>query len=140
VLHLRLPPLQDRVVDIPLLVREILARLKGEDAPELSPQLVGALMSRRWPGNVRELENVLRRLAALGERRLDVQHLSPGLLPDHGLRTPPRTLREAEYEAIRRTLDSTGGNKARAARILGMDRKTLYARLREMDRTPDAEP
>jgi transcriptional regulator with GAF, ATPase, and Fis domain len=133
VLRLDLPPLRERPEDIPQLAREILRRIvRGRELPELSPRLIACLMAQRWPGNVRELENVLRQLAVLGERELDAQHLPERLRRQRGFAPPARTLREAELETIRRTLETVNGNKAKAARILGVDRKTLYARLKEM--------
>jgi len=85
-----------------------------------------------WPGNVRELENLVQRLVVMTEGDvIDVPDLPSAmrfsLAPEMGLN---RTLAEVEAEHIRNVLDSVGGNKTRAAQILGIDRKTLRERLK----------
>ncbi len=135
VLTLRLPPLRDRVEDIPLLVERLLPRLaSGRPAPRLAPGVLERLMGYDWPGNVRELENVLRQLLVLGVDAVEELHLPPEIRDSSRRRRPGGTLRQAEAEAVRRALEEAGGSKARAARILGIDRKTLYAKLRKLGR------
>lgn len=100
------------------------------------------LLRYRWPGNVRELENVIERAVALthntelGPEDLPGRIAQPRPEPNHG-RPPPRAapsaglvpLAEVEERHIRQVLEAVGGNKAQAARILGLDRKTLYRKL-----------
>jgi transcriptional regulator with GAF, ATPase, and Fis domain len=133
VLILRLPPLRGHVEDIPLLAAEILATLApGGAPPRISGAALKRLMAYAWPGNVRELINVLRRLQVLGLSEIEEAHLPEEIL--RAGRAPARdgSLREAEAEAIRRALESAGGNKTEAARILGMHRKTLHLKLKQM--------
>jgi Nif-specific regulatory protein len=135
VLVLQLPALRERAEDIPQLVGELLARIgsgEGAPPPRVSERALARLAAYAWPGNVRELQNVLRRISVLGLEVVDEQHL-----PQEILRSAPRpeaagSLRRAEADAVRRALASARGNKAEAARILGVDRKTLYAKLRRI--------
>jgi two-component system, NtrC family, response regulator AtoC len=136
VIAVRIPPLRERVEDIlPLAVHflEKHGRRLGRSSCALSPEAADRLRSYAWPGNVRELENALERALVLG--RDDVIWLQD--LPE-SLRTPPpagsppgaaRPMAEVEREHILRTLGSVRWNKTAAARLLGMDRKTLYRKL-----------
>jgi len=133
VLTIRLPPLRDRSGDIPGLVETLMPRVcSRETVPTFSAEAMARLIRYHWPGNVRELENVLRRVLALNRTRIRVQDL-----PDEFLtaRAEPAagTLRQAETDAIRRALKESCGNKARAARILGIHRATLHAKLKLME-------
>jgi transcriptional regulator with GAF, ATPase, and Fis domain len=132
VLSLSLPALREKAEDIPLLIGELLRRLVPEEKtpPTLSDRAMHRLVAYPWPGNVRELENVLRRLIVLDEERIEERHLPDEIRLARGRAGRAGTLRRAEEEAIRNALDATSGNKAEAARILGVDRTTLYAKLR----------
>jgi len=132
VLSVSLPPLRERTADVPLLVDALWKHRGGGELPSFAPEAMQRLMDYRWPGNVRELENVLERLIVLGVPVVRKEHLpheisAPSLPP-----TRAGTLREAEQAAIRRALEQAGGNKALAARILEIDRKTLYLKLKAM--------
>ena len=136
------PSLDSRKSDIPLLVRHFADKAAADglcpDAPEFTTDAVERLASREWPGNVRELENVVRlacRVASGG--RVDVPEL--GLDAAWAKATPvasvaespaPVSMREAEQDAIERAMTATEGNKTQAARLLGISRKQLYAKLR----------
>jgi transcriptional regulator with GAF, ATPase, and Fis domain len=134
VLELRLPPLRERAEDIPQLVAELLPRLvKGAEPSRISGGAMSGLMSYAWPGNFRELENVLRRLAVLGQSTITEKHFPPELRQDASRSRTPGKLREIEADAVRRALRAAGGNKTKAARILGVDRKTLWAKLKRLD-------
>ncbi|MCP3981768.1 MAG: sigma-54-dependent Fis family transcriptional regulator [bacterium] len=134
VLSIHLPPLRDRIEDVPQFVRELMPRRGGDDArPNLTPAAMARLLAYHWPGNVRELDNVLRRLAVLGRTEIDERHLPAELSQPTVQRSATGTLREVEAEAIRRALETTGNNKTRAARMLGIDRTTLYAKLRQQE-------
>jgi len=133
VLTLHLPPLRERPDDVPLLAAEILASLAGTGRgtpPAISHQAMGLLAAYSWPGNVRQLENVLRRLTVLGAATIEGEHLPDEIRRSRNRPSPPGTLRQAEAEAIERALDAAAGNKAEAARILGVDRKTLHSKMK----------
>jgi DNA-binding NtrC family response regulator len=141
VLRLEVPPLRDRTADIPLLVEQFLADIAARDgAPEkrLSPAALAALVTHPWPGNVRELRNVIERAAVFA----DGAEIEADGLPDevvhgvpenhvHGRIGRELTLAELEREHILGVLDRMGGNRSRAADILGIPRRTLYRRLEE---------
>ncbi len=135
VVELALPPLRDRREDIPRLAAHFLARVAGREGrkpPVLSRDAVAALLRYPFPGNVRELENLLEGAAALvpGDviEAADLQFQLGSAVPitrgaDSGDSLDLDTL---ERRHIERVLSSVGGNKARAARILGINRRTLY--------------
>jgi transcriptional regulator with PAS, ATPase and Fis domain len=136
-----LPLLRDRAEDLPLLSRHF-AEKAAEDGlcsrpPSLTPEGLSRLASHRWPGNVRELESVIRlacQRAKSGQLEADHLVLDGTPEPAGSLRPeddrPPISMRDAEHEAIRRALDATQGNKTQAARVLGISRKQLYAKIR----------
>ena len=136
VIEVRVPPLRERPDDLEPLVRYLLdkhgANL-GKHECSVSADAMAVLRRHRWPGNVRELENVLERALVLGAATV----IGPEDLPD-SLREKPasnastaggRRLADVEREHIARTLRAAAGNKAAAARVLGLDRKTLYRKL-----------
>ncbi len=140
VIQLRLPPLRDRMEDIELLARhflEYLAQREGESEPrELQPEALDVLRRYDWPGNVRELENALERAAVVAPGA----SISAGALPDRvrdpktvgvvAEAPPPNpTMEVIERAYILWVLQSEGGNKTRAAEILGIDPSTLYRKL-----------
>jgi transcriptional regulator with GAF, ATPase, and Fis domain len=136
VLRVTVPPLRDRLEDLPQLVGHLLEKLEESFGPlDASPDLIARLASWSWPGNVRELENVLARLAVRAEGgRLDERTLTrdPELarqLGDGGLAGPTH-LDSLEREAIRRALELTGGHRERAAAMLGIGRATLFRKIR----------
>ncbi len=148
VLSIHLPPLRERLEDIAPLARHFLARL-GADLGrsfELSEAALDGLRRRPWPGNVRELANVLERAAVLSPHdRLDIDDLEP--VPDAVPEAPSAReasvaalslpleslrLRDMESALIRRALEACEGNRSRAARELGINRATLYGKLRRL--------
>ena len=136
VIRIDLPPLRDRGDDILLLTRHFNVRYAkelGRKPPELSDLGLEALRSYHWPGNVRELQNVIRRLLVMNEAdRINVADL-PSLMRAGPLPAAEfgRPLREVEAEYIRNVLASVGGNRTRAAQVLGIDRKTLRRKLEQ---------
>ena len=130
-----LPPLRERGEDIPLLAEFFLAQYSAEKHTEtasLSPGAMQALLRYLWPGNVRELEHVIERAVALASHSvLSVDDLPPEIW-DSGTsqadRTKglPGTLSALQREHVLKVLDSTAGNKEKAARLLGISRRTLY--------------
>lgn len=141
VIRIDLPPLRERVEDIPILVDHFIRKFVAKARREvhgIAPEALGLLLRHTWPGNVRELEHIIERGVLLGRNEtLGIDDL-PSQLRD-GEQRPPLaaalasglTLRELEREYIKRVLENTAGNKSEAAKILGVDRTTLYRKLEE---------
>ena len=140
VFGLTLPSLKDRAEDIPQLathfVKEFSARNRKQ-VKGITPEAMRVLTGYPWPGNVRELKNVIERAVIMSQKaELGAEDLPDSVTtgPD---RTPSITLRvgctmeDAEKEIIRRTLEFTGDNKTRAAKILDISLKTLHNKLNE---------
>jgi two-component system response regulator HydG len=136
VIGIAVPPLRERGDDVLLLARHFAdghAAELGRRPPRFSDAALAALGAYGWPGNVRELENTIQRLVVMVDRdMIDVSDL-PAILrfAAGNAEGDRRTLAEVEREHIRQVLDSVQGNKSRAARILGIDRKTLREKIRE---------
>ncbi|HLK66103.1 MAG TPA: sigma-54 dependent transcriptional regulator [Bryobacteraceae bacterium] len=127
-----LPPLRDRREDIPLLVNHFLNKFcmaTSRSMPSLSPEALEVLMTHDWPGNVRELENAVERALVVGRgpeiRPADFSFQFQADEPKGG-----KTLDDVERAHIERILRETQHNLSRAARILDIDRTTLYNKLR----------
>ena len=143
VIELRIPPLRERREDILLLVDAFLHKL-AEAAHKtvrgISESALLLLLDYAWPGNVRELENVIERAVTLARgEKIVPEDLPPAIQGARGERrvideAEERTLplHEMEKEYILRILEKTGGNKYQAAQVLGIDRKTLYRKLAEI--------
>ncbi len=153
VVIITVPPLRDRRDDIPLLAHRFFETFKEENSrPELtlSPEAIDTLCAARWDGNVRELRNLMESLVVLAEAGTTV--IGPDQLPDPyrtalaaggaargdagrgepaGAGGPARRMDEIEKEAILRALQETGGNKTRAAEVLGIGLRTLQRKLRD---------
>ncbi|MDR1315665.1 MAG: sigma-54 dependent transcriptional regulator [Spirochaetales bacterium] len=160
VIRLAIPPLRDRKEDIPLLVQTLLPKLcaRLNSGPrKLSPGALQKLMRCRFPGNVRELENVLERAVIYAKDGLireediegrplpetnETEKSAPEAKPDTKENSFPAAplLRSSERELIDKTLRETGGNRTRAARILGISRRTIIYKIKEyrLDREQDA--
>jgi transcriptional regulator with GAF, ATPase, and Fis domain len=148
VVQVEVPPLRERREDIPVLVDAFLARLHDEQGasgrakPQISRECLERLLAHDWPGNVRELQNELTRMHALGGELLGpelVAHLSkaPRLAGQGGVRgLVGRRMEDVEAELIRATIESTGGKRGEAARILGIPRRTFYNRLKALGIEP----
>ena len=148
VFHIRLPALRERPEDIPPITAALLRDLNKKHECRvvgLHRAVAENFQRYRWPGNVRELRNVLERAVILvGEGTVQASHLM-GSLSEDAAGAPPRraadpnevtlrvgtTVREAEKALLLRTLDHTGNNKTRAARILDISLKTLHNKLKE---------
>ncbi|OOG21792.1 sigma-54-dependent Fis family transcriptional regulator, partial [Thioalkalivibrio denitrificans] len=141
VLHVTLPLLRERAEDIPELAEHFLrhyARTHGRNVRRLAPEVVGALMAYGWPGNVRELENFVEQAVILcpdGVTDLPLE-VFPDTVGGGGWlgesRETPRTgatLAAVERQYIENVLADCGNNKAQAARVLGIDYKTLLRKL-----------
>jgi two-component system response regulator HydG len=143
IVHIHIPPLRERPVDIPALAEHLLKRLAERyqlEHAELAPDALAALTSYRWPGNIRELENTLARALALRTgRAITLRDLPPAIGGASAAGTgatrepaPTLTLEEVERRHILRVLEATRGNKVKAAEILGIDRSTLHRKLKLM--------
>jgi two-component system response regulator HydG len=140
VVSIKLPPLRERSLDIPMLVEHFLERATPPGAPpqRFSEAAMERLLAYDWPGNVRELENCVERTLALaGGARMEVEDLPSPLRQAR----PPRRelagaslvrpLAELEREAIFEALAQVKGDKILAARLLGIGKTTLYRKLKE---------
>lgn len=136
---IKVPPLRERLGDLPLLAETFLLRLAKKykkNVRGFSRASLSILMSYNWPGNVRELESVIEHAVLFAQH----DSLMPEDLPDHLQPTPTSTFRcvippdltkdEIEREAIIQTLERTGGNIKKTAQILNYNRPTLYRKLR----------
>jgi DNA-binding NtrC family response regulator len=145
-----LPPLRDRRTDIPLLVDHFLAKHGAGRGRGVGEDALKVLMAYDWPGNVRELESVIERALLLGESDHILPEDLPGAvraglghrrgamdldIPDAGI-----DLEAVERTLILRALEKAEGNVSRAARLLGLSRRTLQYRLEKMQGAPDGAP
>lgn len=144
VITIDIPPLRERGDDIILLAHYFTRKFAKEmdrEPFEFTDKALEALRCYHWPGNVRELENVIKRLMVMSEENLiDVTEL-PSLMRFSVPRIPDltRTLAEAEADYIRNVLASVGGNKTKAAKILGIARATLRDKIKESNNTSDID-
>ena len=139
VIALRLPPLAERADDIPLLVNHFLAQKRHgikKEIDAIEPEAMDLLCRYSWPGNVRELENIIERAVALQNgpsiRVADlpdyIRHLSIETYRHHPSDVP--TLEEQERRYIQWVLNRSEGNKTRAAKLMGIDRVSLWRKLK----------
>jgi DNA-binding NtrC family response regulator len=149
VIPILLPPLRERRSDIPLLVEHFMAKYDAGRPRRVSRAALEALVNYDWPGNVRQLESVVERALVLG----DTDEVTPADLPAAvraGVRSPRGPLdleipdsgidlEQVERTLIRRALEKAGGNVSRAARLLGLTRRTLQYRLEKMQEGQDAD-
>jgi DNA-binding NtrC family response regulator len=135
VVRIELPPLRERRGDVPLLTRFFLNKYNARYGREvrLADSGIRALQEYTWPGNVRQLQHLIERLTILApNERIDAEAVNLSLSAMEDREQPVETLAEAEEDQIRKVLTATGGNKSRAAQILGIERKTLYRKLDRM--------
>jgi DNA-binding NtrC family response regulator len=140
-----LPPLRERIEDLPALARFFLEKYTDEMKTGrriFDGDVLGALAAHRWPGNVRELENEIKRLVALSDHVITTDLLSPGIVPagaqrktslpsDFGDEVHDLThlVEDVETREIIKALECSDGNKTRAAEMLGISRFTLQRKL-----------
>jgi len=152
VILLQVPPLRERMDDVPILAMHFLrkyAAREGSAAAGIAEEAMNVLLSYSWPGNVRELENAIERGVVLGQgERLRPQDLPPQVHrradDQHPLVPAHLTLEEMEKLAIAQALRLTGGNKSEAAERLGIHRTSIYDKMRryriEWPRSETPEP
>jgi DNA-binding NtrC family response regulator len=141
VIDIELPPLRERREDLPPLIQHFIGKFNNElkkNISGISESALRIILNYSWPGNVRELENVIQRAITLGQHEMIlvedlpiqmVQEKDEGLI-EKGVREK-YTVDQLEKEYIKKVLIEVGGNKSKAAEILGLDRKTLYRKLQE---------
>jgi DNA-binding NtrC family response regulator len=135
VVRIQVPPLRERPGDVQLLAAAFLKRYNERynlDA-RLTESGMRVLRETTWPGNVRQLQHVLERLVILAPGgRITEDAVAEALRSSRTAADTGETLAEAEADQIRKVLAATNGNKSRAARILGIERKTLYRKIERM--------
>lgn len=147
VVQITMPPLRDRKEDLPLLVQAFLkesAAENGKSFREFSPEAMACILDYNWPGNVRELRAAVEHAvvmcssARIGVRDLpaSVRQQTPLLREDNRFREPDGlNLHQTERALIFRALEESGGNRTEAAQSLGISRRTLHRRLKELNIT-----
>ncbi len=150
VIPLTLPPLRERREDIPELAEYFARKFAAEanrSLPALHPEFTAGLERHSWPGNVRELANLMQRIVALNDsQEIGSEHLTAELFGSSQARplrlvAPPSVLaatsmRELERRLLETTLDNTGGNRTRAAEMLGVSLRTIRNKIREYGLPP----
>ena len=139
VVHIHVPPLRQRVADLPELAEAFISSYAikhGRDLKSIAPEALALLSEYEFPGNVRELANTIERAVIFATgKRIEVGDLPnavrAGVIAQRQLQQP-RSLAEVEAEYLQETLVATRGNKTAAARILGISRKNLYERLERL--------
>lgn len=135
VIEINLPPLRERREDIPLLVKHFMKKLlkrHKKDAKYISDDVMGIFMNYLWPGNIRELENTIEHAIVLcNEDVIKVKHLPNELNETYIWKKEKENY--LEKQDILKALHDAGGNKAKASRILGISRPTLYKKIEEFN-------
>jgi len=142
VIRIELPPLRHRGDDVPLLVQHFVEKFAAgakRHVDGIEPEALAVLKNYDWPGNIRELEHTIERAVLLGKgSRIELEDLPRNVVADGQSSivlaqalTKQLTLRDLEREYVAKVLDATNGNKTEAAKILGVDRTTLYRKLEE---------
>lgn len=135
VVRIHIPALRERRGDVPLLARHFLQRYNERYDRDVKMTDSGAktMQEQLWPGNVRQLQHLIERLTILApHERIDSEAVHDALRAMEPRDTGGESLADTEADQIRRVLAATGGNKSRAAQILGIERKTLYRKLERM--------
>jgi two-component system response regulator AtoC len=143
VMQIQLPPLRDRLQDIPLLCQHFIERhniMLGKDIEGIAPSAMSIILKHSWPGNVRELENAIERAAVLAEETiLDAENLTPEIgikskifnldnfFDGYSLKAAQKIL---EKKLITRALRETGGNRTQAARLLEISHPSLLSKIK----------
>ena len=132
VISIPVPPLRNRKDDIPLLVKAFIRRYcleMNKDPVKMTPSALNLLMDYNWPGNVRELENVIERALVIGRGKEIVPEDLPFSRKQVGPEKMPNSLKLMEKMHIKRILEETHWNISQTARLLEIDRQTLYNKI-----------
>ena len=145
VVEIRLPPLRDRREDIPLLVEHFRTKFNAKfkkSIEAVSSDVLKAFLKYPWPGNVRELEHTMEHAFVLcSQNIITFDHLPPDFLSAPGIRRrSPGGTPAADSHSILEALGKTAWNKAKAARLLGIDRVTLYRKIKRYNLTKPHDP
>jgi two-component system NtrC family response regulator len=149
VVPIRLPPLRERPGDVSLLLQHMIERHGGGRSWRVSKATLSACERYPWPGNVRELENAVQRAIALADEsgELSAEDLLPldprwrgATEPAGDVRPLREVLRELESSHIRRALAATGGHRSQTAELLGISRKVLWEKIRDLSLGEPGEP
>jgi DNA-binding NtrC family response regulator len=135
VVRITLPPLRERHGDVPLLAHHFLKvyNERYQVGTRLAVSGLKALEDYSWPGNIRQIQHLMERLVLLAPQgKIDEAAVLEGIQRTSSKDAETETLAGAEAEQIRKVLSATNGNKSRAARILGIERKTLYRKLERL--------
>jgi DNA-binding NtrC family response regulator len=147
VFTIELAPLRNRLEDIPMLVDYYIKKYSDDmdvAIKKVNPKVIDLLTKYRWPGNIRELSNALRSAVVLADDKIEIEHLptsirffeektkgaGPAPSSDPTLKS---VLKKVEREHILETLKKTDWNRAETAKILEIDSKTLYNKMKEYD-------
>lgn len=144
VVPIHIPPLRDRKEDIPLLVEHFLEKFRramGKEVQEVDHRVMERIMAYEWPGNIRELQNLIERAVLLAKREMilpdNLKFLFdfPAASPEKEVQQP-LSLETVEKRAILEALKLSGGKKDRAAHILGINRATLFRKIKKYNLDP----
>ncbi len=133
VISFQMPSLRERREDIPLLTEHFLHRFSQETnkpVDQISREAIDEMMLYEWPGNVRELENAIERAVVVGKSRKILVEDLPILLPEYPSPPLEKSIKEVEKSHIIQMLGENHWNIAKTAKILGIDRSTLYAKIK----------
>ena len=147
VIPFHVPPLRERVEDIPLLADHFLKEFTtayGRKPKELTPEAYRLLQEYHWPGNVRELRNLMERIVIMNPQvRIDARHIplpraraGPPSAPAERFGSLQEVREAAERDYILKKLDETSGNVTRAAELLGLERSNLYRKMKALGIAP----
>jgi two-component system, NtrC family, response regulator AtoC len=148
VISIQVPPLRERKEDIPLLVENFIGKFNmesGKRVEGISGEALQLLLEHEWPGNVRELENVIERAVIINKGGMVLPtdlppQLTKAIAQQSATTTPQRTLQDVERLHILRVVSENDWNILRSARILGIDRSTLYAKIKRYGLQPEDRP
>ena len=132
VLSMAIPPLRERLEDIPLLFQHFMHQAvgDGETLPALTPQLLESLVTHSWPGNVRELQAAATRRALGFPTEVDLEGFDPGSIATSG--TLDEIVTRLERHVIRSALASADGSVEQASRLIGVPKRTLYHKIKSL--------
>ena len=137
VVELSLPPLRERAVDIALLEKHFVAKFNKEfnkNITGFSAPVLELFRHYNWPGNIREMEHVVEHAFVIcHDKTIDVEHLPPDFLSQEASSSPIKMTGQDERQQILDAIEKASGNKAKAARLLGISRRTMYRKIDKLN-------